>query len=428
VTAALVIFVVTYLAIAGIAIAHLRHVDRPAAAMCGAVAMVAAGVLGLDQAFAAVDLHVVTLLLGMLLIAAYLSEAKFFRLTAWLVLTRTGSARTLLWGLCLVAGGLSALLVNDTVCLMLTPLVMAVTAEAKLPPLPYLLALASSSNIGGVVTYSGNPQNMIIGQTAAAAGGPGPSFAAYLAVALPAGILCLVANAALLQAIFRGVLPRGPLPPHAPERPALDRTLAAQGIGALLLFAGLALAGVSLAGAAMTAAALLVIVARRVQPREVLARIDWPLLLFFAGLFVVVQGLAHTGVLARAFAALAPAIGRGDAVGDATFVGTTVLASNAVSNVPFVLVAVHWVPSLPDPAWGLVMLAFASTLAGNLTPFGSVANIIVLESAGPAGKVGFFRFLRYGALLTAASLAVGFGALWLERLLGWFAAVGLLGG
>jgi Na+/H+ antiporter NhaD/arsenite permease-like protein len=393
--------------------------------MCGAVAMVAAGVLGLDQAFAAVDLHVVTLLLGMLLIAAYLSEAAFFRMTAWLVLRRAGSARTLLWGLCLVAGGLSALLVNDTVCLMLTPLVVAVTAEAKLPPLPYLLALASSSNIGGVVTYSGNPQNMIIGQAAAAAGGPGPGFAAYLAIALPAGLLCLVANAALLQVIFRAELPRGPLPAHGSVRPPLDRKLAAQGIGALVLFAGLALAGVSLAGAAMTAAALLVIAARTVQPREVLARIDWPLLLFFAGLFVVVQGLAQTGVLARAFAAIAPAIGRGDAIGDATFVGATVLASNAVSNVPFVLVAVHWVPSMPDPAWGLVMLAFASTLAGNLTPFGSVANIIVLESAGEAGRIGFFRFLRYGAILTVASLAVGFGALWVERLIGWFAVVGL---
>jgi Na+/H+ antiporter NhaD/arsenite permease-like protein len=420
-TAALVIFIVTYLAIAGIAIAHLRHVDRPAAAMCGAVAMVACGVLTLDQAFAAIDLHVVTLLLGVLLIAAYLTEAKFFRRTAWLVLTRAGSARTLLWGLCLVAGGLSALLVNDTVCLVLTPLVLAVTAEADLPPLPYLLALASSSNIGGVVTYSGNPQNMIIGQAAAGE----PSFAAYLAVALPAGALCLVANAALLQWLFRAELPSGPLPEHTPARPFLDRPLAAQGIAALALFAGLALAGVSLAGAAMTAAALLVIAARKVSPREVLARIDWPLLLFFAGLFVVVQGLAQTGVLARIFAAVAPALGRGGLVGDATFVGATVVASNAVSNVPFVLIAVHWVPSMPDPAWGYVMLAFASTLAGNLTPFGSVANIIVLESAGPRGEIGFFRFLRYGAVLTAASLVVAFGVLWIERQLGWFALVGM---
>src|SRR5689334_8887982 len=106
--------------------------------------MVASGVLGLEQAYAAIDLDVIVLLLGMMVIAAYLTEARFFRSAAWLVLTRARSARTLLASLVFVAGGLSAVLVNDTICLMMTPLVVAVVSEAGLPPLPYLLALASA--------------------------------------------------------------------------------------------------------------------------------------------------------------------------------------------------------------------------------------------------------------------------------------------
>src|SRR5205823_261824 len=144
-----------------------------------------------ETALRAVDLHVLILLFGVLVIAAYLQEAQFFRLVAVHVLTRAESARSLLFGLVFVAGGLSAFLVNDTVCVVLTPLVVAVVVEAKLPALPYLLGLASAANVGGVVSFSGNPQNMIVG---AAAHGT-ISFAQYLALVLPVGVACLAANA-----------------------------------------------------------------------------------------------------------------------------------------------------------------------------------------------------------------------------------------
>ncbi|HEX8114174.1 MAG TPA: SLC13 family permease, partial [Kofleriaceae bacterium] len=188
-------------------------------------------------------------------------------------------------------------------------------------------------------------------------------------------------------------------------------------LAALAAFAIMALAGVSLAGAAMSAAAALMVVART-PPRRAFASVDWQLLVFFAGLFVVVAGIAHTGVLDRLFEQLAPMIARGDAVGDLAFVALVVLASNLVSNVPLVLVAVSWVPRMPDPTWGYIMLAVASTLAGNLTLFGSVANVIVMESAGPRGEIGFWRFLRYGAVITTVDLAVAFGLRAAERALG----------
>lgn len=408
----LVVFVLTYLVIASRQLRWLG-LDRPAGATVGAVAMVLVGGLSMEAALHAIDLHVVTLLFGILLIAAYLQEAGFFRLCAYLVLTRARSARSLLFGLTLVAGGLSALLLNDTVCVLLTPLVVAVAVEARLPVLPYLLALASASNVGGVVSFSGNPQNMIIG--AAARGTIG--FAQYLVLTLPVGAACLAANAAALIWLFRDALPRGPLAERSPPRPALDRALAAKALAALAGFALLALFGVSLAGAAMVAAACLMIVART-PPRRAFASVDWQLLVFFAGLFIVVAGIARVGLLDRLFGWLAPAIARGDVLGDLAFVGLVVLASNLVSNVPLVLVAVAWIPRMPDQTWGYVMLAVASTLAGNLTLFGSVANVIVMEAAGPRGEIGFRRFLRYGAVITAVDLVVAFGLLAVERAIG----------
>jgi Na+/H+ antiporter NhaD/arsenite permease-like protein len=167
----------------------------------------------------------------------------------------------------------------------------------------------------------------------------------------------------------------------------------------------------------MFAAAILMVVAR-VPPKVAFAGLDWQLLVFFTGLFVVVAGIAHAGVLDDLFAQVAPVIARGDVVADAAFVALVVVASNLVSNVPLVLVAVAWVPHMPEPTWGYIMLAVASTLAGNLTLFGSVANVIVFEAAGPRGEIGFWRFLRYGSVVTLVDLAVAFALLGVERALG----------
>ena len=408
----LVVFCLTYVVIASRQL-HWIGLDRTGGAIVGAVAMVVVGGLPMDVALHAVDLHVLVLLFGVLVIAAYLVEARFFRLTAYLVLTRARSARSLVFGLTFVVGALSALLLNDTVCVLLTPLVVAVVVEAKLPALPYLLALASAANVGGVVSFSGNPQNMIVG--AAAHGTIG--FAQYLALTLPVGVACLAANAYVICWLFRRELPTGTLAERTPPRPAIDRVLAAKALGALALFVVLATAGVSLAGAAMCAAAALMLVART-PPKTVFASVDWQLLAFFAGLFVVVAGVAHAGLLDRAFDQVAPVVARGNLAGDLAFIALVVVGSNLVSNVPLVLVAVGWVPHMPDPTWGFVMLAVASTLAGNLTLFGSVANIIVMEGAGPRGEIGFWRFLRYGSVITLINLVLAFAILGGERVLG----------
>src|SRR5205823_49448 len=131
-----------------------------------------------------------------------------------------------------------------------------------------------------------------------------------------------------------------------------------------------------------------------------------------------IAGVARAGVLDRLFEAAAPVVARGDALGTIAFVALVVVASNVVSNVPLVLVAVAWVPHMPDPSAAYVTLAVASTLAGNLTLFGSVANIIVMDGAGPRGDISFLRFLRYGVILTIVELALAFAILAGERAIG----------
>ncbi len=411
VLAAVAVFAVTYLAIAAGRLPYLS-LDRPAAALLGAVLMVAAGVLSPHEAGAAVNGDTIGLLLGMMILSVQLGEAGFFRWASHRVLRTVHGPRTLLWAIVVAAGTLSAVLVNDTVCVMVTPLVIAVVDDAELPPLPYLLALAFGSNAGSVATLTGNPQNMIVGTLS---GIPYLRFAA--ALALPAAV-SLVLVACVLQLVFRRALPRRrfAVPPSA--APDVDRALLAKSLGATALAVAGFLAGFPLAPTALLAAALLLAFGGR-APREALLRVDWPLLVFFAGLFVVVAGVGKAGVASRMFDAIAPALGVGVVRQPVVFSLFTVGASQIVSNVPFVLLAGAWIPRLAHPTLLWLVTALASTLAGNLTVLGSVANLIVLELAGSRARIGFWRFFAIGSVVTATTLAAGLAVLLLEHALGW---------
>jgi Na+/H+ antiporter NhaD/arsenite permease-like protein len=157
---AAMIFGITYVLISGRQL-KILPLNRPAAALLGAVLMVSTGVMTPETAYAAVNYDTLVLLLGMMLISAYLYLAHFFEWAADVILMYSRTPGRLLLYLTLTSGILSALLVNDTICLMLTPLVVAVIKRGKLPLLPFLIALATSANIGSVATLVGNPQNMI---------------------------------------------------------------------------------------------------------------------------------------------------------------------------------------------------------------------------------------------------------------------------
>jgi Na+/H+ antiporter NhaD/arsenite permease-like protein len=245
----------------------------------------------------------------------------------------------------------------------------------------------------------------------------GISYARFAAALVLPAAASLFLVAAVLHLLFRRDLrrpfaPRGLPGPAAVDGPLLRRAVAATAV-AMVGF----LAGFPLAWTALFAAALLMAVAGRV-PREALQKVDWPLLVFFAGLFVVVAGIGRSGVAARMHDGLAPFLGTGAERQAVVFSAFTVAGSQLVSNVPFVLLAGEWIPRLDDPRLLWLATALASTLAGNLTVIGSVANIIVLELAGARAQIGFWRFARIGAAITLLTLAASLAILLAERRLG----------
>jgi Na+/H+ antiporter NhaD/arsenite permease-like protein len=400
---ALALFALTYLFIAGARIPGVK-LDRPGGALLGAILMVVNH--SEDPAQHAVDLDTLGLLLAMMMLASYLTHAAFFRAASAWAVRKAHTPRSLLVAISLASAVLSAFVVNDTVCLMLTPLVLAVCEDAKLPPLPYLLALCMSSNSGSVATFTGNPQNMLIGTSS---GLSYAGFAAYMA--LPA-LLSTLAVIAVLLWIFRRELPARRFDPHPPP-PPVDRPLMWITVTALLgviaaFFAGLPMSWSALAGAAV------VMTLSRTEPRQMLEKVDFVLLLFFGALFVVVFGVHKEGWAEAMRGLFAPLIDRSPTFG---FAALTVVASNLFSNVPFVMLARHWVGSLPDPVLGWQVLALASTLAGNLTLIGSVANLIVFEGARDKVQLSFWGYFKVGLPVTAISLVLGLSALLAEHAL-----------
>jgi Na+/H+ antiporter NhaD/arsenite permease-like protein len=396
---ALAIFSATYLLISGRQL-KILPLNRPAAALLGTVLMVACGILTPEQAYRAVDYDTLVLLLGMMLLSAYLSLAGFFDWAADWILRCAKTPQTLLLYLVCTSGILSALLVNDTICLMLTPLVVAVMVRGQLPLPPYLLALAMSANLGSVATLVGNPQNMIIGHMSKI---PFLSFSASL---LPVAIAGLGIEYAVLRVGFRNILHQAVI--HRPEcgsRVLDHRLLAITFVVLALVFAGF-VAGLNLSWTALAGGALVMVLARR-DTHEVLKLVDWHLLVFFAALFVVVEGLNGTGLPDQIYQAVRSVFGTSSTRQAWNLAWFSVLGSNIFSNVPFVLVAGKWLNNFAQPELMWKVMALATTFAGNLTIIGSVANIIVVESARKHVEIGFWEYARFGIPVTILTTVVG---------------------
>jgi Na+/H+ antiporter NhaD/arsenite permease-like protein len=396
---ATVIFGITYVLISGRQL-KILPLNRPAAALLGAVLMVSTGVITPERAYRAVNYDTLVLLLGMMLISAYLYLAHFFEWAADVVLKFSQTPQRLLLYLTLASGTLSALLVNDTICLMLTPLVVAVIRRGKLPLLPFLIALASSANIGSVATLVGNPQNMIIGHFSSI---PFSEFAYSLA---PAALVGLAINFAIVSFGFRNVLHTAAISrePHPIQK--LDRGLFTIVCIVLVPIFASFFAGLNLAWTALAGAALVMVLARR-DTHEVLKLVDWHLLVFFAALFVVVEGLSDTGLPDAIYRQLQPMFGAHATAQAWNLTWFSVAGSNIFSNVPFVLVAGKWIPHFADPALMWKVLALATTFAGNLTIIGSVANMIVVESAREHLEIGFWDYARFGIPITILTTVAG---------------------
>jgi Na+/H+ antiporter NhaD/arsenite permease-like protein len=401
--AAGVIFIGSYLALAIGRIPGLS-IDRAGIALVGAGLMVASGALPLADAYAAIDLDTITLLLGMMIVVASLRLSGFFAVVNAWAMAHVRRPLILLGAVVTVSGVFSAFLVNDAICLVLAPLVLELTLALGRRPVPYLLAVAMASNVGSTATITGNPQNIMIGSLSHI---PYTTFALALG---PVALVGLVITAALVALLHRAEFTvEGRLEAPPPKVDA-HRALMIRAVLATVVLIALFFAGIVPAKAAIIVGGLLLLT-RRVKSRRVYQEVDWSLLLMFAGLFIIVAGAEHALLSPDIIAA----VGRLHLDQVPVLSAVTAVLSNLVSNVPAVLMMKPFVASLDDHDRAWLVIAMASTLAGNFTVLGSIANLIVIQRASAAGvAISFWDYFRIGAPLTILTLAIGTLWLWLR--------------
>jgi Na+/H+ antiporter NhaD/arsenite permease-like protein len=336
----------------------------------------------------------------MMLVIAYLKIANCFKYLSYLLITHARNSFLLLCFVSFSSGILSALFVNDTICLMFTPLLILALNQTKLNPIPFLIVLATSSNIGSVVTLTGNPQNMLIGVFSKI---PYLDFTLHL---IPIGILSLIANIFIVYLLFRKDINFKKMDAIALIKPELDIKLTTKSLVVLFfIFLGFIFTG-NLPLSAITGGLALLIISGT-KPQYAMEKVDWTLLLFFSGLFIVVGGISKAGFLTLAHNAVEPYLGNTASSQIIHFSIFSVIASNLVSNVPFVLLSATWIDKFIDPKTMWYALAMSSTFAGNLTVMGSVANMIVLELSKEYVHVGFWDFFKVGFTTTLVSIIIG---------------------
>lgn len=403
------------------------NVDRPIAAMAGALLMVLLGVLTFQEAISAIDFNTLALLLGMMLLITVLQRAGFFTLLAARAVTFAHTPRKMLLVVVVATAFFSAFLVNDVVVLLFTPVIIRACRLLRANPIPYLIAEAMASNIGSTATIVGSPQNMLIGVAS------GISFGRFFAHLLPVAASSTLVLIALVYLFYRKEM-TAPLHPEA-ESPALARhgldvatghaipaaraailrrTLPILALTTLGFFLSSSI-GVSVPLVALLGGTLAVLLSG-LRPSDVIKNVDWVLLAFFGGLFVVIGGARQAGVLDIFLdrVNLSPSVG--------SMVSLHVLSavvSQLVSNVPFTMLMLHFLQGVPgDLLW--ISLAAGATLGGNATLIGAVANIIVVERAAREGvEVKFWEFTRVGIVVTSLTLAISIGTLLLEYRVGW---------
>ncbi|MEH2063165.1 MAG: anion transporter [Nostoc sp.] len=367
------------------------RMNRATIALVGAALLMALGLLDLSTAWRAIDYKTLIFLFGMMIISANLTASGFFRLAVDYTIRNIHSPLGLLIVLTFGSGILSALFLNDTIALILTPLVISVTQLLNLNPIPYLLALAGATNLGSVATLSGNPQNILIGSFS------GISYLDFAKALTPLALIGLVIQVAWLWWLYPEVRS---LHPYLKVEPPHYRIFKPLLIKSLLITAGLLVAfliGIPTAEATLIAAGLLLIT-RRIKPERILKKVDWDLLVMFCGLFILTEGVLKLGSL-QWFT--------GFVHDPLSILGVTVLLSNLVSNVPAVLLLHHLIPHPDTQTW--LLLAAASTLAGNLTLLGSVANLIVAEAVAKEGyRLTFREHLRFGLPLTVVTVVLSY--------------------
>lgn len=387
------------LSLVGIAIGSFPtfRMNRATISLVGATALILIGSLTLDDAVNSIDVSTIILLFSMMVLNINLRLAGFFKIISSKIISFAKTPNQLLLIVIFSSGLLSGLFLNDTIVIMFTPLLLEVVFSLKRNPIPYLIALATSANVGSVSTIVGNPQNMIVGMFS------GIKFIDFALILTPLAIIGLFIIYFVVKLIYPKEFKKDSLQPVIEKDYRVFKPLLIKSSVVLILMLLAFNLGFPIAISALSGASLLLIT-RRIKPERVFIELDWSLLVFFSSLFIITHTL-NEHFISKNFE-LVQMIFSGNLVFDISIF--TVLLSNIISNVPAVLLLSPVVNKIINPENIWLTLAMSSTFAGNLTLIGSVANLIVAESAKKRGiKLEFKEYLKAGIPISILTLILG---------------------
>lgn len=372
----------------------LFRVDRTGIAIIGGALTIATGILTFDQAVQSIDFRTMVLLFSMMIVSSNLNSSGFFRVIGNYMIKTFKTGDSLLMGVIMASGLLSAFFINDVICLLFAPIMITICKRLKISPLPYLIGIATASNIGSAGTLLGNPQNILIGSVSKI------PFLSYFVIAFPFALIGLLINYFAVRWFYRSDLQKELLPVE-PLRKGYHQYLISKSLlVTICILAGFIFTNEPAIIASLGAAYLLV--TRRLKPDRIYASIDYNLLVIFGGLFVVIGGVEQSGLLERIMETI-------NFNGFLSFSIWTVILSNIFSNVPAVMLLKSFIPPDSGNLWWTGLGVF-STIAGNLTLTGSIANLIVVESAKREGiNISFLDYLKVGLPLTLLLTLIALG-------------------
>jgi Na+/H+ antiporter NhaD/arsenite permease-like protein len=391
-----IIFLITYIFISIGRVPFFR-VDRTGISIIGATLLILFNVISINEAYLAIDYKTIIILFGMMVLIANLRLSGFFYILLNFIVKNIKDPKNFLYILVFTSGISSAFFVNDTICLIFTPFVIEISKKLNLNPKPYLLALAMSSNIGSVATITGNPQNIIIASFASI------NYSDFFIKMFPITLINLLTAILLIQFFykedltldFKNVDNQSKQIKYRYNKAILIKSSIAALLTIILFFLNVPMYIVSIFIASF------LLITRRIKPEKVYNLIDFSLLILFICLFVIIKASEKSIIFMDLIRYMKNIIDT-----PLELVISTVILSNLVSNVPAVLVLKEIVNNLTIDQNKWYYLSMASTLAGNLTIFGSIANIIVIELASSKVKINFLEYIKIGIPLTIITVAI----------------------
>lgn len=391
------------LSLFGIAIGSFPKfkMNRATISLVGAVLLILINNINLVDAVSLIDIDTIVLIFSMMIININLRLAGFFNIITNQIITYSKTPKQLLVVLTFSSGILSAFFLNDTIVIMFTPMIIEIVLHLKRNPIPYLIALATSANIGSAATIVGNPQNMIVGIQS------GISFSSFMFYMFPIAMICLLIVILVISVIYKReftdtIFENNLIPEAKIYKPLFIKSIIVLSIMLIAFLAGFPAAITSLVAASV------LLITRRIKPERVFLEVDFSLLIFFACLFIIshqTNSFLASSVNISDFKLLTE-----NRIIDLAIVSS--ILSNLISNVPAVLLISPIIKEMLNPEKLWLTLALSSTFAGNLTLLGSVANLIVVEMARKRGvNIKFIEYLKSGVIITLSTLTLG--VLWL---------------